>query len=83
MDWTTRSEEPRGCIINPFQHQFANHFDERRMRARGRRPDHRHGQFFRNVLRFVIEIVNNLHVIRDKTDWRNDNVVDPLIVKVT
>ncbi len=37
-------------------------------------------EFFGDVLRFVIEIVNDFHVIRDETDRRHNDVLNPFRV---
>src|SRR6201988_773674 len=70
------AEKARWFVMNAFQHEVANHFNEGGMRSCGRGANHFHSQFLREVLRFVIEVVNNFHVIRDETDRRHDGVLN-------
>ena len=78
MDRPTHSEEASRLVVNALQDQLANHLDESGMSAGGRGPHHRDAEFFRNVLRLVVEIVNDFHVVRNKTDRSNHHAADPL-----
>src|SRR6185503_4044163 len=55
---------------------------KRRMRSGGRGAYEFHPQSACELLRFDIEIVNDLHVVRNKTNRRDDDVPNALIVKL-
>ena len=76
MTWPTRAEEATGLVVNAFDDQLANHFHKCGMSARGRGAHHRDAEFTRDILRFEVEVVNDLHVVGHKTDRRDDDVLD-------
>ena len=60
----------------PFENKFADHADETRMRADGSGSDHVQAGFGAGLFRLRIEVEQHFHMVRDETDWRDNDVGD-------
>jgi len=75
---TARAEETRGCVVGAFENEFVNHLDESGMHAGSCGANHSNPEFVREVLRFEVEVLDHFHVVRDKTDRRDNDLQDSL-----
>ena len=63
--------------VEPFEHQLADHGDERRIGADGLGPHHVQADLAAHFLSFGIEIEDHLQVIGNETDRHDDDVGRP------
>jgi hypothetical protein len=71
---STRAKIPWSLVIDPFHHQLSNHSHEGRVCAGRCRAPHIHPDLFSELLRFDIQIVDDLHMIGNKTNRRDYDV---------
>ncbi len=74
----TRAEHTQGkplvIVIDSLANQFTDHPNESGMRTHGRGAHRTHAQLSAQVPCLCVQIKKNLHVIRHKTDRRDDNI---------
>src|SRR3569832_441042 len=76
-----RADIDRNFLIDPLYYQLPNHLHECRMRTRRLGAHHLHSNLVRHSSRLDIEIVNNLHMVRNKPDRRDHDTRHTLITQ--
>lgn len=71
-----------GSSLDAFGDQVDQRCEERRMRAHGRGPGHRHSQGIGQIPGFFVQVVQNFHVVGQETDRMDEDGGDTTFVKV-